>query len=206
MQLLATNSPFTQEQAELLNQLLPNLTEAQKVWLSGFLAASQAMPSASGETLQAVPAPVSQPVSKEITILYGSQTGNAQGIAESSSKTLKEKGYDVTVSSMSDFKPNQLKKLKNLLIIVSTHGEGDPPDNAISFHEFVHGKRAPKLEDLHFSVLSLGDSSYEFFCQTGKEFDKVLEDLGGTRLTPRVDCDLDYDEPAAGGFRTWWNH
>ncbi|WHY74576.1 assimilatory sulfite reductase (NADPH) flavoprotein subunit [Fictibacillus enclensis] len=197
MQLLATNSPFTQEQAELLNQLLPNLTEAQKVWLSGFLAASQAMPSASGETLQAVPAPVSQPVSKEITILYGSQTGNAQGIAESSSKTLKEKGYDVTVSSMSDFKPNQLKKLKNLLIIVSTHGEGDPPDNAISFHEFVHGKRAPKLEDLHFSVLSLGDSSYEFFCQTGKEFDKVLEDLGGTRLTPRVDCDLDYDEPAA---------
>ena len=80
---------------------------------------------------------------------------------------------------------------------MSTHGEGDPPDNAISFHEFLHGKRAPKLEDLRFSVLSLGDSSYEFFCQTGKEFDQRLEELGGTRLYPRVDCDLDYDEPAA---------
>jgi sulfite reductase (NADPH) flavoprotein alpha-component len=98
---------------------------------------------------------------------------------------------------MSDFKPNNIKKVKNLLIIVSTHGEGDPPDNALTFHEFLHGKRAPKLEDLNFSVLSLGDSSYEFFCQTGKQFDARLEELGGTRLYPRFDCDLDYDEPAA---------
>ena len=72
---------------------------------------------------------------------------------------------------MSDFKPNNLKKVQNLLIVVSTHGEGDPPDNALSFHEFLHGKRAPKLDNLRFSVLALGDSSYEFFCQTGKEFD-----------------------------------
>ncbi|SFD89558.1 sulfite reductase (NADPH) alpha subunit [Bacillus sp. OV194] len=196
MQLQATNSPFDQEQAELLNKLIPTLTEAQKLWLSGYLAASQSLAAPVG------PAAVVKhgsilPVSKEVTILYGSQTGNAQGIADNSSKALKEKGFEVTVSSMSDFKPNQLKKLKNLLIIVSTHGEGDPPDNAISFYEFVHGKRAPKLEDLRFSVLSLGDSSYEFFCQTGKDFDKVLEELGGKRLTPRVDCDLDYDEPAA---------
>ncbi len=196
MQLQATNSPFDQEQAELLNKLIPTLTEAQKLWLSGYLAASQSLAAPVG------PAAVVKhgsilPVSKEVTILYGSQTGNAQGLADNSSKALKKKGFEVTVSSMSDFKPNQLKKLKNLLIIVSTHGEGDPPDNAISFHEFVHGKRAPKLEDLRFSVLSLGDSSYEFFCQTGKDFDKVLEELGGKRLAPRVDCDLDYDEPAA---------
>ena len=98
---------------------------------------------------------------------------------------------------MSDFKPNNLKKVQNLLIVVSTHGEGEPPDNAIAFHEFLHGKRAPKLDDLSFSVLSLGDSSYEFFCQTGKDFDKRLEELGGKRIYPRVDCDLDYDEPAA---------
>ena len=98
---------------------------------------------------------------------------------------------------MNDFKPNNLKKVKNLLILVSTHGEGDPPDNALTFHEFIHGKRAPKLDELNFSVLSLGDSSYEFFCQTGKEFDARLEELGGTRLYPRFDCDLDYDEPAA---------
>ncbi|WP_026559125.1 assimilatory sulfite reductase (NADPH) flavoprotein subunit [Bacillus sp. J37] len=202
MQLQVMNSPFNQEQAELLNRLLPTLTDSQKVWLSGYLAATQ---SGSASVPAAPEAPVAgavaqanvKPVSKDVTILYGSQTGNAQSLAEKSGKTLEERGYKVTVSSMSDFKPNNLKKLENLLIVVSTHGEGDPPDNALSFHEFLHGKRAPKLDDLRFSVLSLGDSSYEFFCQTGKEFDQRLEDLGGTRLYPRIDCDLDFDEPAA---------
>lgn len=202
LQLQVMNSPFNQEQAELLNRLLPTLTESQKVWLSGYLAATQS----GSVSVQAAPeAPVAEavaqanvkPVSKNVTILYGSQTGNAQGIAEKSGKTLEERGYNVTVSSMSDFKPNNLKKVENLLIVVSTHGEGDPPDNALSFHEFLHGKRAPKLDDLRYSVLSLGDSSYEFFCQTGKEFDQRLEDLGGIRLYPRIDCDLDFDEPAA---------
>ncbi|TWL98169.1 Sulfite reductase [NADPH] flavoprotein alpha-component [Bacillus licheniformis] len=194
------NSPFNQEQAELLNRLLPTLTASQKAWLSGYLAAVQTADAAAAlETLPAeAPAasPV-QPVSKEVTILFGSQTGNAQGLAENAAKTLTERGFQVTVSSMSDFKPNQLKKLKNLLIVVSTHGEGDPPDNALSFHEFLHGRRAPKLAGLRYSVLALGDTSYEFFCQTGKEFDQRLGELGGTRLHPRVDCDLDYDEPAA---------
>ncbi|MBA1160688.1 assimilatory sulfite reductase (NADPH) flavoprotein subunit [Bacillus licheniformis] len=200
MQLQVMNSPFNQEQAELLNRLLPTLTASQKAWLSGYLAAVQTADAAAAlETLPAeAPAasPV-QPVSKEVTILFGSQTGNAQGLAENAAKTLTERGFQVTVSSMSDFKPNQLKKLKNLLIVVSTHGEGDPPDNALSFHEFLHGRRAPKLAGLRYSVLALGDTSYEFFCQTGKEFDQRLGELGGTRLHPRVDCDLDYDEPAA---------
>ena len=114
-----------------------------------------------------------QIVSKEVTILYGSQTGNAQGVAEKARKTLEGHGFQVAISSMSDFKPNNLKKVQNLLIVASTHGEGEPPDNAIGFHEFLYGKRAPKLDDLNFSVLSLGDSSYEFFCQTGKDFDRV---------------------------------
>ena len=200
MQLQVMNSPFNQEQAELLNRLLPTLTASQKAWLSGYLAAVQTADAAAAlETLPAeVPAASpAQPVSKEVTILFGSQTGNAQGLAENAAKTLTERGFQVTVSAMSDFKPNQLKKLKNLLIVVSTHGEGDPPDNALSFHEFLHGRRAPKLDDLRYSVLALGDTSYEFFCQTGKEFDQRLGELGGTRLHPRVDCDLDYDEPAA---------
>jgi len=202
LQLQVMNSPFNQEQAELLNRLLPTLTASQKAWLSGYLAAVQtADAAASLETLpaEAPAASPAQPVSKEVTILFGSQTGNAQGLAENAAKKLAERGFQVTVSAMSDFKPNQLKKLKNLLIVVSTHGEGDPPDNALSFHEFLHGRRAPKLDDLRFSVLALGDTSYEFFCQTGKEFDQRLGELGGTRLHPRVDCDLDYDEPAA----TW---
>lgn len=195
LQLQVINSPFNEEQVELLNRLLPTLTETQKVWLSGYLASS-AVNSGAVTTPVATPAAPAPTISKEVTVLYGSQTGNAQGLAEQAGKTLEGKGFKVTVSSMSDFKPNSLKKLKNLLIVASTHGEGDPPDNALSFHEFLHGRRAPKLEDLRFSVLSLGDSSYEQFCQTGKEFDARLEELGGTRLHPRVDCDLDYDEPA----------
>lgn len=199
MQLQVMNSPFNQEQAELLNRLLPTLTESQKIWLSGYLSAqSVSAQEAAGAPAAAVSSEAPAPaVSKEVTVLYGSQTGNAQGLAENAGKQLEQSGFQVTVSSMSDFKPNQLKKVNNLLIVVSTHGEGEPPDNALSFHEFLHGRRAPKLEDLRFSVLALGDSSYEFFCQTGKEFDQRLEELGGKRISPRVDCDLDYDEPAA---------
>ncbi|KRE34162.1 assimilatory sulfite reductase (NADPH) flavoprotein subunit [Paenibacillus sp. Soil724D2] len=202
MVLQVTNSPFNQEQVELLNRLLPTLTESQRIWLNGYLAALQgsavvttsgAAPVAPLATL-AANAPV---ISKEVTVLFGSQTGKAQGLAKKMSKKLEEQGFQVTVSSMADFKPNNLKKIQNLLVLVSTHGEGDPPDNAISFHEFLHSKRAPKLEELRFSVLSLGDTSYELFCQTGKDFDKRLEELGGKRLAPRVDCDVDFDEPAA---------
>lgn len=201
MQLLVTNSPFNQEQTELLNRLLPTLSETQKVWLNGYLsatAATTANPAVStAEVPSSAPAPVAaEPVSKDVTILFGSQTGNAQNLAKRSAKILTDKGFNVTTLSMTDFKPNNIKKIKNLLIIVSTHGEGDPPDTALTFHEFLHGKRAPKLDDLNFSVLALGDSSYEFFCQTGKEFDERLEEIGGKRLFPRVDCDLDFEEPA----------
>lgn len=203
LELQVTNSPFNQEQVELLNRLLPTLTESQRTWLSGFIAALQgtaaaaavtASPQASAAAAVSVPV-VSAP--KEVTVLYGSQTGNGHGLSKKLSKKLEEVGLQVTMSSMSDFKPNNLKKLQNLLIIVSTHGEGEPPDNAIPFYEFLHGKRAPQVENLQYSVLALGDTSYEFFCQTGKDFDKRLEELGGKRLTPRVDCDVDFDESAA---------
>lgn len=193
MQFQVGNSPFNQNQVELLNQLLTTLTDSQKIWLSGYFAASI--------TNNATNAPQSTETTskpkKEITILYGSQTGNAQALSKKAGAAFKASGFDVTVSAMNDFKPNQLKKVSNLLIIVSTHGEGDPPDNAIIFHEFLHGKRAPKLDHVNFSVLSLGDSSYEFFCETGKQFDKRLEELGASRVYPRFDCDLDFEEPAA---------
>ncbi|MDQ0817187.1 MULTISPECIES: assimilatory sulfite reductase (NADPH) flavoprotein subunit [Bacillus] len=201
MQLHVLNSPFSQQQADLLNQLLPTLTDQQKIWLTGYLSAQAALAGSETATLAPTPsaAAPAQPVSKDVTVLYGSQTGNSEGLAKKTAQHLEEKGFQVTLSSMSDFKPNNLKKIHNLLMIVSTHGEGDPPDNALSFHEYVHGRRAPKLDHLSFSVLSLGDSSYEFFCQTGKEFDERFKELGGTRLIGRVDCDLDYDEP----FSEW---
>lgn len=203
LELQVMNSPFNQEQVELLNRLLPTLTESQRTWLSGFIAALQGTAAAAAvaaapqaNTLAAVSASVAT-ATKEVTVLYGSQTGNGHGLSKKLSKKLEEVGLQVTMSSMSDFKPNNLKKLQNLLIIVSTHGEGEPPDNAIPFYEFLHSKRAPQVDHLQYSVLALGDTSYEFFCQTGKDFDKRLEELGGKRLTPRVDCDVDFDESAA---------
>lgn len=200
LELQVMNSPFNDEQVELLNRLLPNLSEVQRVWLSGYLSAIPAMGSEAAASIvleePAVSANANLNSTEEVTVLYGSQTGNCQELAENMAEKLKTKGFQVTLSSMNDFKPNTLKKIKNLLVVVSTHGEGDPPDNALSFYEYLHSRRAPKLDELRYSVLSLGDSSYEFFCQTGKEFDERLEELGAKRLFSRTDCDLDFDEPA----------
>lgn len=210
LELQVSNSPFNQEQTELLNRLLPSLNDSQRVWLSGYLTAlasagvagglaktavTATLPSAAPSAAASVPA-----VSKEITILYGSQTGNSNGLAKKFAKALEAEQYQVTLASMGEYKTGNLKKTTQLLVIVSTHGEGEPPDSAISFYEFLNSKRAPKLDGLSYAVLALGDTSYEYFCQTGKDFDKRLEELGGQRLVPRADCDVDFSEEAAAWF------
>jgi sulfite reductase (NADPH) flavoprotein alpha-component len=199
-----TNSPFRQDQAELLNKLLPTLTDGQRIWLSGYLAAAATVPApvavqASAALAEAQPAaPAAPALPKEATVLYGSQTGNSKKLANRLAERLKGAGYEAAVSAMNDFKPNTLKKVTRLFIVVSTHGEGDPPDNALGFYEFLHSKRAPQLDGMPFAVLALGDTSYEKFCQTGKDFDKRLEELGGKRIAPRVDCDVDFEDAASG--------
>ncbi|REK71661.1 assimilatory sulfite reductase (NADPH) flavoprotein subunit [Paenibacillus paeoniae] len=207
MQLKVTNSPFTEEQAELLNKLLPTLTETQTQWLGGFLtfyragaasaetaASAQLIAPALEQVVQAVASASTAP--REATILFGSQTGNSQRLAGKLADKLKAQGFEVTLSAMSGYKTNGLKKTAHLFIVASTHGEGDPPDNALTFHEFLYSKRAPKLDGLKFSVLALGDTSYEFFCKTGIDFDERLAELGAERLIARVDCDLDFEAPA----------
>ncbi len=196
LKLHVINSPFNEEQVKLLNELLPKLTREQRIWLNGYLSA----PLATIDTIVEETKPTVKPFTKTVTILYGSQTGNSQGLAEKYASALKDNEVDVTISSLATFKPNNIKKVTNLLLIVSTHGEGDPPDQAIQFYEFLHSKRAPKLEHLHYSVLALGDSSYEFFCKTGKDFDEQFAKLGATRIVPRTDCDVDYDDVAAQWF------
>ncbi len=200
-----TNSPFNEQQTELLNRLLPTLNGHQQIWLTGYLSAQAAagVQTPGGTVVPAVPQAESAPQTpeapaapREVTLLYGSQTGNGSGLAKKLAKRLEEQQVKTEVLSMADFKPNNLKKIANLLIIVSTHGEGEPPDNAISFHEFLYSKRAPKLDSLNYSVLALGDTSYEFFCQTGKDFDTRLAELGASRLAERADCDVDFDETA----------
>jgi sulfite reductase (NADPH) flavoprotein alpha-component len=204
MRLQVDNSPFSQTQVELLIQLLPTLTREQMHWLSGYLAGLRS--GAAGEnppapTAAAAPEPVrpSKRASEasEVTVLFGSQTGNATSLASELSDRLRQRGLPVALSCMSQYRPHGLKKTKYLLIVVSTYGEGDPPDKAIQFHKFLHSKRAPKLPGTRFSVLALGDLSYEQFCQTGKDIDRRLEELGGQRLYARTDCDVDFDEPAS---------
>ncbi|MCB7068854.1 assimilatory sulfite reductase (NADPH) flavoprotein subunit [Caldibacillus sp. 210928-DFI.2.22] len=198
MQFNVNNSPFNEEQREYLNRLIPTLTEAQKIWLCGFLS----FPFIAGheQSVQvdqtAAPKMEQSIQTREVTVLFGSETGNGQSLASTIVEKLQAKQLPVQSFSMDDFKPQNLKKVQDLLIITSTHGEGEPPENARSFYEFLHSKRAPKLENVRFSVLALGDESYEFFCQTGKDFDKRLEELGGERLYPRVDCDVDFEDPA----------
>lgn len=189
MQIEVNNSPFNEEQSKLLKHLLSQMSNEQKLWLSGFLAA------ASQQTKISVPEMATS--TSGVTVLYGSQTGNAQHIAGQLSKQLEASGFKVSHSAMSDFKTKELKNTATLLIIVSTHGEGDPPDNAVSFHEFLHSRKAPKLPELKYAVLALGDSSYEFYCHTGRQFDERLSALGAQQLLERVDCDVDFDESAA---------
>ncbi|MBH5319907.1 assimilatory sulfite reductase (NADPH) flavoprotein subunit [Paenibacillus sp. GSMTC-2017] len=209
MQLKVTNSPFTEEQAELLNKLLPTLTEAQIHWLGGYLTfyRSGAEPVAVAQVgapnviAEVSPVVVSEPaVPREATILFGSQTGNSQRLSGRLAEKLKEQGFEVTLSAMNAYKTNGLKKTAHLFIVASTHGEGDPPDNAIPFYEFLYSKRAPKLDGLKYSVLALGDTSYEFFCKTGRDFDDRLAELGAERLVDRVECDLDFEGPATEWF------
>lgn len=184
------NSPLQQEQAQWLNRFTAGLSPQQIAWLGGYFTALTNTPT---PPTQATVRPSSEP---GLTILYGTQTGNSESLAEVTQAWAREIGVTATVKNMADYKPAHLKKENNLLVIISTHGEGDPPDQAADFYDFLRGKRAPKLEHTHFSVLALGDASYENFCQTGVDVDRQLEKLGAQRMHPRLDCDVDYEAPA----------
>lgn len=203
MNLSVSNSPFDQEQAAQLNQIFQTLTAEQQIWLTGYLTAQQGSVAQTTEAPQQVAEYVLNNESesqnnndRHITVVYGSETGNAQSLAEIFADRLVEHNYTVKLTAMDEIKQKEFKKVEDLFVITATHGEGDPPDNALTFHEFIHSRKAPKLENVRFSVLALGDESYEYFCQTGKDFDAKLLELGAERLADRQDCDLDFDDLA----------
>jgi sulfite reductase (NADPH) flavoprotein alpha-component len=187
-ELSALASPLSQGQVDKLKQLTSELSSVQLAWVSGYLAASANQGQGVVETTAEASA------ASTVTILYGSQTGNGRGVAKELAAKAQAQGYAVNLSSMGEYNVRQLKQETLLLLVVSTHGEGEAPDDAIELHKFLASKRAPKLDNLHYSVIALGDSSYEFFCQTGKDFDARLSTLGARSLLPLVECDVDYED------------
>lgn len=194
--LAAQASPLSAQQIKDLQSLVSQLNPIQQAWVSGYLAAAAQL---SGQTA----APVQQSSeSAVLTILYGSQTGNAKAVANKIKAAAEQQGIAVKLTDIGSYKTTQLVKEKYLLIVTSTYGEGEPPESAVAFHKFLFSKKAPKLDGLQFAVLGLGDTSYEFFCKTAVDFDEQLAALGGKRLHARADLDVDYAAQAASWTET----
>ena len=186
-------------------QQLDQFSATQLAWLSGYCwARSQnGQAAAVGSAAASVSAVAAAPaaVARKITVLSASQTGNARRVAEQLLVQLQEASLDAQLVAAGDYKAKNIASEDILLIVASTQGEGEPAEEAVSLHKFLHGKKAPQLAQLSYAVLALGDTSYPNYCQAGKDFDAVLEKLGATRLAERVDCDLDF-QAASEAWRT----
>ncbi len=186
-----STSPLSPPLREAARDLVAKLDERQRLWLSGYLAGV-------GTAVPAAAASPSAGGAHAATVLYGSQGGNSEGLARRVAEALKTRGVNATALDMLQCTKADLTAAQSILVVVSTYGEGDPPDSALPLWELLESRKAPSLTGKSFSVLALGDSSYQKFCETGKRFDAKLEALGGTRLHPRVDCDVDFEAPAGG--------
>jgi sulfite reductase (NADPH) flavoprotein alpha-component len=185
---------LTLEQWRHVEELATTLTPAQAQWISGYFAGLDAgLLRSGGGTLE----PVAAPQGRTLTVLVGSETGNARALAKTLAAAATDRGLVPKLVELAAYNVRQIKAEQDLLIVCSTHGEGDPPEPALGFFEFLESARAPKLDGVRYSVLALGDSTYEKYCEAGKRLDRRLEELGAKRLSPRVDCDVDYDEAAA---------
>jgi sulfite reductase (NADPH) flavoprotein alpha-component len=194
--LVAQASPLSEQQVSQLQGLVSQLNPIQQAWVSGYLAASAQLAGQLSGQLPGQPTTAQAAASASLTILFGSQTGNARHVAEALAKQAKAKGIVANVVDMAEYKTTQLKNEQYLVIVTSTYGEGEPPENAIALHNFLFSKKAPKLPGLKYAVLGLGDTSYEFFCKTAQDFDQRLAELGATSVLSRVDLDVDYQAQA----------
>jgi sulfite reductase (NADPH) flavoprotein alpha-component len=193
--MLPETAPFPADQIAVLNQIISRTNAEQRTWLSGFLAGYQAatapQPAAAAPPARRAP----------LTILFGTESGNAEALADVARKAAGKLGFAARMLDMADATPAQIAGVQNLLVIASTWGEGDPPQRAIDFFAALMADDAPRLEGLRYSVLALGDRAYAKFCEAGRLFDERFAALGATRVAERIECDLDY-ETLAG---TWIN-
>ena len=174
-------------------------TGTQKMWIKGFLdGINSTLAQQSGAPPgSAVAAPLTN--GRSVTIAFGSQTGTAESLSKKLAKKLVTLGHQPIVKDLAEVRVEELATLEYLLIVTSTYGDGEPPDNAAAIHQSLHAAAAPKLPSLTFAVLALGDSDYAEFCKCGRDFDQQLAALGAKRLAPIVECDVDFDEP----FEAW---
>ena len=184
--------PLSPEQMARLQAATTDFTPTQLAWVSGyFWGVLNQQPGA------AVVAPAQAAEVPSITLISASQTGNARRVAEALRDDLLAAQLNVKLVNAGDYKFKQIASEKLLVVVTSTQGEGEPPEEAVALHKFLFSKKAPKLTDTAFAVFGLGDTSYEFFCQSGKDFDNKLAELGGERLLDRVDADVEYQAAAA---------
>ncbi len=175
------------------------LDPIEAAWLSGYFAGL------ARAKLEDVPSPqpsaATGPSATRVLVLYGSETGNAAKLAATFAQQLSAAGASPEVIDLARYKPRALEREKLVVVVTSTHGDGTPPEPALRFFEQLHAATAPKsLAQLRFAVLGLGDSSYEHFCRAAKIVDERLSELGAERIAPRLECDLDYEAPAAAWF------
>ena len=180
------NSPFNEQQLKQLQSSIGELNPAQSQWLSGYLAGRLAEPLPAAGTSQSL-------TGAPLSIIYATETGNAEGIANRLAARLGQQGTRTELHAMGDFRPTALRKLNQVVFIISTHGEGDPPDEALELFEYLDSKRAPELPELNYRVLALGDRSYSKFCEAGRLLDEKLQKLGAKAFGERVECDVDYE-------------
>jgi sulfite reductase (NADPH) flavoprotein alpha-component len=190
-------APFAEEEIDLLNRVVGAASPIQRAWLAGFLAG---LDSAHGTT-EAQPAAPAQPA-EPLTIVYATESGNSEQLASNMAKAARKMGLKPTTVDMADLDISTLASAKRLVFIAATWGEGDPPARAAHTYADLMGEGAPRLDGVQFGVLALGDTAYADFCGVGKKIDARLEALGGKRVADRVDCDLDFAEPAGKWIET----
>ncbi|MCG7989772.1 MAG: flavodoxin domain-containing protein [Candidatus Thiodiazotropha weberae] len=179
--------PLDDLQLTRLQQAIEGLNSEQLVWASGYLAALAAYQPKLKQAANESPA---------LTLLYATQSGNARSVAEQLADRLQASGYAPRLVSAENYRPRDLAKEKLLIVVISTQGEGDPPESATGLFSYLQSKKTASLSDLHYAIFGLGDSSYDRYCQAAKTLERLFDDHGAKRLIDRVDADVDFEADA----------